>query len=58
MLRKAGFAFRPGKGSHTIWSHPSLPGTKVTLAGHDGDDAKDYLEKQVKQAIRDVEQGS
>jgi predicted RNA binding protein YcfA (HicA-like mRNA interferase family) len=22
MLRKAGFRWRPGKGSHTIWEHP------------------------------------
>ncbi len=58
MLRKAGFAFRPGKGSHTVWSHPKLPDKNVTVSGNDGDDAKEYLEKQVEQAIREAEQAS
>lgn len=54
MLREAGFAERPGRGSHTVWSHPNLK-ENVTVAGHDGDDAKPYLVKQVKQAIRAAE---
>jgi predicted RNA binding protein YcfA (HicA-like mRNA interferase family) len=56
MLRKAGFSERPGKGSHTVWSHPKLPDKNVTISGHDGDDARKYLEQQVKQAIREAEQ--
>jgi predicted RNA binding protein YcfA (HicA-like mRNA interferase family) len=56
MLRKAGFSFRPGKGSHTIWTHPKLPGKSVTLAGNDGDDARRYLEEQIQQAIREAGQ--
>jgi predicted RNA binding protein YcfA (HicA-like mRNA interferase family) len=54
MLRKAGFTDRPGRGSHTVWYHPKLK-ENVTVAGHDGDDAKPYLEKQVKEAIREAE---
>ena len=41
-LRRAGFVSHPGKGSHTFWRHPLLPATKVTLSGHDGDDADHY----------------
>ncbi len=41
-LRKAGFYPRPGKGSHTVWKHPSLPGERFTLSGADGDDAQRY----------------
>ena len=51
-LSKAGFSVRPGKGSHTVWEHPNLSGFKVTLAGHDGDDAQEYQIKQVQQALK------
>ena len=53
MLLKAGFIERPGKGSHTNWTHPDYAG-RVTIAGKDGSDAKRYLEKEVKQAIEIV----
>ena len=56
MLKKAGFRWRPGKGSHTVWTHLKFRGKKVTIAGNDGDDAKKYLEKEVESAIREVEQ--
>lgn len=56
MLKKAGFRWRPGKGDHTIWSHERLPGKRVTIAGNDGNDAKRYMEKEVKDAIDEVEQ--
>ena len=54
-LRKAGFKMRPGKGSHTRWTHPKLPEQPVTLSGKDGDDAKPYQEKQVGEAIKAAE---
>ena len=54
MLRKGGFAARAGKGSHTIWTHARLAGQSVVLSGQDGDDAKAYQERQVRQAIRDA----
>ena len=53
MLSKFGFIERPGKGSHTNWTHPDYRG-RVTIAGKDGSDAKRYLEKEVKQAIKQV----
>lgn len=58
MLRKAGFTMRPGKGSHTNWTHSKLRGRKVTLAGNDGDDAPRYLEKLVTAAVREAEDPS
>jgi hypothetical protein len=54
ILSKAGFTSRSGKGRHTVWSHPRSPGKQVVLSGNDGDDAKPYQEKQVRDAITDV----
>ncbi len=54
LLSKAGFTSEPGKGSHTKWSHPLLPG-KLTLSGKDSSDAKSYQEKDVYEAIHQVE---
>ena len=52
-LRRAGFSERPGKGSHTVWSH-SLSEERLTLSGADGDDAKRYQERMVEDAIKTV----
>lgn len=54
-LEKAGFDELKGgaKGSHRKYVHASYPGA-VTLSGKPGDDAKQYQEKQVKQAIETV----
>jgi predicted RNA binding protein YcfA (HicA-like mRNA interferase family) len=49
-LQRAGFASRTAKGSHTFWTHPRLPSFRLTLAGHDGDDAKSYQEAAVRDA--------
>jgi predicted RNA binding protein YcfA (HicA-like mRNA interferase family) len=51
-LRKAGYAAVPnrGKGSHTVWEHP-LVADDLTLAGHDGDDAKPYQESDVRDFV-------
>jgi predicted RNA binding protein YcfA (HicA-like mRNA interferase family) len=54
MLAKAGFTYRPGKGSHTVWTHPRVRG-RVVLSGNDGDDAKPYQAKQVEAAIAEAE---
>lgn len=51
-MAKAGFQMRPGKGSHTFWAHPDFPEETVTIAGHDGDDAKPYQIKDVRNALR------
>lgn len=50
-LKQAGFTSRPGKGSHTVWSHPLLP-DKVTLSGKDGSDAQRYQEQDVANALQ------
>ena len=55
LLLKAGFTSRSGKGSHTNWYHPLLPG-RVTLSGKDGSDAKAYQEKDVNNAIQIIEE--
>jgi len=39
-----------GKGSHRRFRHPKLAGS-VILSGHDGEDAKHYQEKQIRNAI-------
>jgi predicted RNA binding protein YcfA (HicA-like mRNA interferase family) len=52
-LRKAGCVWRPGKGSHTVWGHPLVPDT-ITLAGKDGDDARDYQERDVRDLLDKV----
>jgi predicted RNA binding protein YcfA (HicA-like mRNA interferase family) len=55
MLRKAGFRWRPGKGSHTIWEHP-LADESVTMSGADGQDAHRYQEREVAEQIAIVMQ--
>jgi len=54
MLLKAGFTYRSGKGSHTVWSHPCLP-YSLTLSGKDGADTDRYQEKDVKNALQNLE---
>ena len=56
-LRKAGFVERKdrGKGSHTVWEHPETH-VSVTIAGHDGDDAHQYQEQDVRVALRQATQ--
>jgi predicted RNA binding protein YcfA (HicA-like mRNA interferase family) len=51
-LRRAGFFSRPGKGSHTVWTHPAIPTEEITIAGHDGDDAQRYQGKQVRDILK------
>jgi predicted RNA binding protein YcfA (HicA-like mRNA interferase family) len=55
-LQDAGFTLisGAGKGSHRKFTHPDYSGA-VTLSGDDNDDAKHYQEKQVKQAIEEVQ---
>jgi len=57
LLLKAGFTYRPGKGSHTIWEHPSLP-QKIILSGNDGHDAQRYQEKRVMSDLKKLEEMS
>ena len=51
-LARAGFTERPAKGSHTYWTHPSLPGVFVTISGKDGSDAQKYQLEQIRNALK------
>ena len=53
LLLKAGFTYKPAKGSHTKWLHHKLS-QSIIIAGQDGSDAKPYLEKQVDAALEDL----
>jgi predicted RNA binding protein YcfA (HicA-like mRNA interferase family) len=54
-LTDAGFYLIPGgKGSHRKFTHAKYAGA-VTLSGRDGDDARPYQERQVQQAIEEVD---
>ena len=50
--RRAGFAERKGKGSHsTVFYHP-LVRKNFSVAGTDGDDTKRYDEDNLREALR------
>jgi predicted RNA binding protein YcfA (HicA-like mRNA interferase family) len=54
-LEKAGFTrVSGGKGSHRKFVHPKFRGF-VLISGHDGDDAQHYQEKQLRNALRQVQ---
>ena len=55
LLQRAGFEMRTGKGSHTVWSHAKLQ-ESITVSGSDGDVAKTYQEKDVRQIIEKIEE--
>jgi len=48
-LEKAGFRNRGGNGSHRNYLHPK--GARITISGKPGDDARKYLEKEVRRLI-------
>jgi len=51
-LKSAGwFETEGGKGSHRKFKHQKFPGA-VLIPGHDNDDAKPYIEKQVRNAVK------
>jgi predicted RNA binding protein YcfA (HicA-like mRNA interferase family) len=50
-LERAGFTNRGGKGSHRNFEHPS--GVRTTVSGKEGDDAKQYQEREVKRVIKE-----
>ena len=56
-LRRAGYEELAGrgKGSHAVWAHPLVPHLQPTIAGHDGDDAKPYQEREVRKALAAAE---
>lgn len=52
-LEKSGFVNRGGKGSHRNYVHPKVT-KSVTISGKLGNDARDYQEKSVKIAIKEL----
>jgi predicted RNA binding protein YcfA (HicA-like mRNA interferase family) len=55
-LLDAGFyEISGGKGSHRKFTHARYAGA-VTISGHSGDDAKSYQERQIRQAIEEVQE--
>jgi hypothetical protein len=55
-LRREGTDCRPAKGSHTVWTHPLLPGESVTISGNDGDDAQPYQVRDVRKFLEKLRQ--
>ncbi len=53
-LRRAGAIQVSQEGSHIKWKHPLIPATTLILSGHDGDDAKPYQEKEVREFLCQV----
>ena len=53
-LRKAGAYQVSQEGSHTKWKHPLVSSSMLILSGHDGDDAKPYQEKAVRDLLREI----
>jgi hypothetical protein len=53
--RKAGFIERQAKGDHTVFSHPLLR-KHYSVDGADGNDALRYDEKNLQEALRDLEE--
>jgi len=51
-LQSSGFESRGGKGSHRNFTHQK--GSKITISGKTGDDAKPYQIKAVKKAVSEV----
>jgi predicted RNA binding protein YcfA (HicA-like mRNA interferase family) len=48
-LKRAGFVDRGGRGSHRNFEHSS--GSRITISGAEGDDAKNYQERDVNRVI-------
>jgi predicted RNA binding protein YcfA (HicA-like mRNA interferase family) len=53
-LRKTGAYQVSQEGSHTKWKHTLVPASTLILSGHDGDDAKPYQEKAVRDLLREI----
>lgn len=51
-LERAGFVDRGGRGSHRNFKHPA--GSRITISGGSGDDAKPYQERAVRKALEEA----
>ena len=50
-LRRQGFSILRQEGSHQTWWHPDAPDLRLTVSGNDGDDAKPYQERQLREKL-------
>jgi hypothetical protein len=57
-LRHAGASVVRQRGSHSTWQHPAIPGVLIELAGNDGDDARSYQERDVREALARIDAAS
>jgi predicted RNA binding protein YcfA (HicA-like mRNA interferase family) len=53
-LRRAGAYQASQDGSHTKWKHQLVPESMLILSGHDGEDAKPYQERAVRDLLREI----
>ena len=53
-LRRAGAFQVSQEGSHAKWKHALVPGSMLILAGNDGDDAKPYQERALRDVLRAI----
>jgi hypothetical protein len=53
-LRKAGAYQASQEGIHTKWKHPLVSESMLIFFGHDGDDAKPYQERAVRDLLRKI----
>lgn len=54
-LRNAGARQTGQERSHTKWKRPLVPGTLLVLSGHEGDEAKPYQIRDLRDALRRIE---
>lgn len=55
-LQRVGFYLDHQTGSHQIWKHPLIPGISVNLVGKDSADAKPYQERELREALRKLQE--
>lgn len=55
-LQRVGFHLDHQTGSHQIWKHPLIPGISVNLVGKDSADAKPYQEREIREAMRKLQE--
>ena len=53
-LRRAGAFQVSQEGSHAKWKHALVPGSMLILSGNDGDDAKPYQERALRDVLRAI----
>ena len=55
-LQLVGYYLDHQTGSHQIWKHPLIPGISVNLVGKDSADAKPYQEREIREAMRKLQE--